>query len=237
LEERAAQAMGAIDAVRDHPATDDGIVGIWGQSQGGWIVQMLASRLPDLAFAIANSGPSIGVADQDLYGCEHSMRTDGRSEDEIAHALDFISRVHHAAAIGADFASAEVELIAPARSQSWYRYLTIDDETDWDLVGSFIAESYDPLAALRLIDCPFLAIYGGGDVLLPAWRSAEESGRELLASGNPDAAIVVFPHGDHRIRAATTGEFVTGYLDLLGDWAAHRIRRARSRRSRHAASS
>ncbi len=42
------------------------MVGIWGQSQGGWLVHMLAGRMSDLSFAIAKSGPSINAATQDL---------------------------------------------------------------------------------------------------------------------------------------------------------------------------
>ena len=89
-----------------------------------------------------------------------------------------------------------------------------------------ICEPYEPRETLAQIRCPFLAIYGGRDRLVPAWQSAEESGRSLEAAGNPDATVVVFPAGDHRIRVSSTDQFVPGYLDLLGDWA---LRRAHHR--------
>ena len=62
LEGRADQARAALELLRRHSALDADSVGIWGQSQGGWLVQLLASELPDLSFAIANSGPSISVS-------------------------------------------------------------------------------------------------------------------------------------------------------------------------------
>jgi hypothetical protein len=45
----------------------------------------------------------------------------------------------------------------------------------------------------------------------------------LHVAGNPDATIVIFPQANHRILLPGTHEFATGYLDLLADWAAHRV--------------
>jgi len=223
LEGRADQALAALQLLREHSAIDAERVGIWGQSQGGWLVQMLAGRVQDLSFAIANSGPSISVVQQDLYGCEHRMRSQGHPEHEIGQALTFIGKLHRAAKQGTDYPSVEAQFLSDARGEAWYGYITIDDAEDWRLVRRFVGETHDPTDAMSRIRCPFLAIYGGLDVLLPAWQSAEESGRALGQAGNTDATIVVFPQGDHRIRDASTGDFVIGYLDLLGDWAARRV--------------
>lgn len=223
LEDRSEQAAAAIGAVRSHPAIEGRTVGVWGQSQGGWLAQMLASRLDGLAFAIANSGPSLTVVEQNLYGCEHTMRAQGHDEHEIAKALSFVDSAHQAAENGMSYRQIKAELVEAVRGETWYVYLTVDDEEDWRLMCRFVAEGYEPKTALAKVVCPFLAVYGGRDVLVPAWRSAEECGRVFESSGHPDATIVVFPGGDHRIRSATHGGFVDGYLDLLGDWAAQRV--------------
>lgn len=78
-------------------------------------------------------------------------------------------------------------------------------------------ERYEPTEALRQARCPFLALFGALDVLAPAWESAEIYSRSLREAGNQDATLVVFPRGNHRILLAETGDFVSGYLDLLGD--------------------
>jgi dipeptidyl aminopeptidase/acylaminoacyl peptidase len=226
FEGRAAQAVAALETMRAHQTLDARRVGIWGHSQGGWLAQLLASRMPDLLFAIANSGPSIDVVRQDAYGCEHSMRAAGRSEEHIRQALTFYDSVHAAALRGDDFATVDARLLGPARRQPWYGYLEIDDERMWNFLRRTISEQYEPLEALAKVRCPFLAVYGALDPLLPAWQSAEESGRALHEAGNPDATIVVFPRGDHRIQDAHTGEFAIGYLDLTAGWAARRARLA-----------
>ncbi len=222
LESRADQVVTAIETVREQDIIDGGLVGLWRQSQGGWLVQMPASRLPDLRFAIANSGPSISLPDQDLYGCEHSMRAQGPKEAEIEKALHFVFEIHEVPRDDIDYNTFNDQLFSPARTESWYGYMTIDDAQDWQLICSFVNEQYEPVEALRRIRRSFLAVYGGRDVLVPAWQCASESGQALQQAINPDATIVVFPDGDHRIRKAGTLEFADGYVDLLATWTAHR---------------
>ena len=222
LEARADQAVAALELLGKHPRIDAAGLGVWGQSQGGWLAQIVAERRPDLAFAIANSGPSINVIEQDLYGCEHSMRSAGHPEIDIAQALALIAKLHEAARAGADFATVDAALLNEARRQPWYGYAEVDDAADWRFGQLLVAECYEPREALARVQCPFLAVFGGRDVLVPAWRSAEETGRALEAAGNPDATVVVFAGADHRIRDETTGDFMAGYLGLLGDWAVRR---------------
>ncbi|MFW2382358.1 MAG: alpha/beta hydrolase family protein [Acidimicrobiales bacterium] len=224
---RADQTEAAIAALRAGSAVDPGRVGVWGQSQGGWMAQILATRDLDLAFAIANSGPSIGVVEQNLYAVEHTMDDAGRPEIEITEALAFLDRVHEAAAAGRDAVAIERDLLDPVRDTAWYRaQYEGATSADWAFLWRLIEEDYRPLEALGQIDRSFLAIYGGADLLVPAWRGAEETGRALQAGGTSDAAVLVFPGADHRIKDPDTDRFAAGYLDLLGEWAAARLSEA-----------
>ncbi len=225
LADRTDQALAALALLRERGDIDPRRVGVWGQSQGGWLVQMIAARLPDLAFAVANSGAAIGVEEQDRYGCEHTMRAEGKSEEQIERALVFINAVHAAALRGDDYATAERQLLNGARGEPWYGYLSIDDEEDWGGMCRFVTERYEPAEALALARCPFLAIFGALDVLVPAWESAAIYSRALREAGNQDATIVVFPQGNHRIQIDGGRAFAAGYLDMLGDWVARRASR------------
>ncbi len=225
LDGRTGQALATIGWLRDHAALDPARVGVWGQSQGGWLVQILAARLPDLACAVANSGAAIGAEAQDRAGCAGTMRAAGKPAGDIARALAFIDAVHAAARRGDDYATVEAALLAPARGQPWYGYLTLDDAADWAGTRRFIAERYEPEATLRQIRCPLLALFGARDVLVPAWESAAIYDRALGDAGNRDVTLAIFPQGNHRIRIEETGAFCPGYLDLLGDWVARRVAR------------
>lgn len=229
LEGRAEQVLAALEVVRHHPTVDGERVGIWGHSQGGWLVQMLAGRRHALAFAIASSAPTIGVEEQILYDCEQTIRTQGYADQEIRDALTLTRALHEAATKDTDYESISRQLLGPASLRSWFEgYPSIDGERDWQHVKLLIGEPHQPMSDLRRITCPFLAVYGGLDTLLPPWQGVEESGRSLAAAESTDTAVVVFPLGDHRLQNAETKEFVHGYLDLLGDWTAKRAHEHRS---------
>lgn len=223
LEDRARQSTAALGAMAGHPELDAEKLGVWGHSQGGWLVQMLASRRPDLSFAICNSGPTIGIEEQDLYGCAHTMRAGGHPQDEVERALAFIGALHAEANGGAEYADVERRLLTAARGQPWYGYLTVDDESEWKFLRKVVTERYDPVEALCRIHSPYLAVYGGLDLLVPAWESARVSGDALVVAGNEDATIVIFPRGNHRIQEPDTGRLASGYLDLVTGWAARRV--------------
>lgn len=224
LRDRADQVGAVLEALGRRPDVDRDQIGLWGQSQGGWLAQLMAGERDDLAFAIANSGPSLSIPDQDRHGCEHRMRRQGAAEPDIEQALDFVSAIHAAARRGTGYEELERTTLRTARAASWYGYLTIDDERDWASTMAFVNERFSPVESLRHVACPFLAIFGGLDDLLPSWQCARDVGEALGVSACRDATVVVFPDGDHRIRV--DGELVAGYLDLLGSWAAARVRRA-----------
>jgi hypothetical protein len=222
LSGRTEQAVAALALVKQHGAIDARRVGIWGHSQGGWIVQRAAAQASDLAFAITNSGPGISPEAQDLYGVEHTMRADGKAPEDIERAIAFERALHAAAARGDDYASVSRALLQPARNQAWSGYHALEDAKDWELMCRFMVEPYEPAEALARVRCPFLAIFGEMDPLLPAHQSAVICGEALRKADNPDATIVLFPQGNHRMLVGDRGEFASGYLDLLADWTAAR---------------
>ncbi len=133
--------------------------------------------------------------------------------------------MHDAAMTGVGYPTVERDLLQPARAETWYGYLGVDDEAESGLLRALVMEQFVPVDSLRDVSCPFLAVFGGRDVLLPAWRCAQETGDALRAGTGQDATVVVFPTGDHRIRAEYRG-YASGHLHLLGDRTERRIRPA-----------
>src|SRR5262249_3630022 len=160
---------------------------------------------------------------QDYYGVEHTMRAEGKTEEQIERAIALVSALRAAASRGDDYETVEQELLMPVRGQPWADYFTIEDAEDWGLMCRFAAERYEPAEALAQVRCPVLAVFGALDLLLPAWESAQIYDTALREAGNTDATIVVFPQGNHRIRVDGGAAFAPGYLDLLADWACHRV--------------
>jgi len=160
------------------------------------------------------------VPQQDTLDTELSVK-----DNLVIYGRYFGLSRKEAARRGDDFAAVEERLVRAARGQPWYGYLDLEDAVDWEHERRFIQEAYEPLEALARVRCPFLAVFGARDVLVPVWESAQMCGQALSDAGNLDATVVVFPQGNHRILIEETRQFVPGYLDLLGDWALHRVAR------------
>lgn len=228
LHDRADQARAALDIVAGQPEIDAGRVGVWGHSQGGWVVQIVASGRPDLPFAVVSAGPGIDVREQDRYSFEVMLRSLGLEDPHVERAVATLDAIHGAAMRGDDYAAVDRDLIAPLRGEPWYERLPedernlLDSAAMWGLTRRIIQEAYDPPSALERISCPLLAVFGSLDPLLPALESAGIYCASLARAGNHDATIVVFPGANHRMLVEETGELTGGYLDLLGDWVARR---------------
>ena len=87
LEGRAQEAIAAARYLRSRPDIRSDRVGLWGVSQGGWVVGMAAAEAPDdIAFIISASGSGVSVADQQVYGVETQTRAGGAGEEDVARA-------------------------------------------------------------------------------------------------------------------------------------------------------
>ena len=87
LEDRAAEAIAAVQYLQSRPDINASAVGLWGISQGGWICQMAAAAYAGVAFIIPVSGPGVTPAEQEVYRVEAESRAAGFDDDEIAKAV------------------------------------------------------------------------------------------------------------------------------------------------------
>jgi len=86
--------LAGVDAVAQYPDVDPARIGIFGFSQGGWVVPEAASRVQHLAFSIIGSGPAVSIGEERLYSeltgdedCERSSLTDRQIDELMAQAI------------------------------------------------------------------------------------------------------------------------------------------------------
>lgn len=90
LERRTDEAMAALYYLQTLPEVQPGQVGLWGESQGPWVIAKAAGEFPqDVAFIISVSGSGVSVVEQQLYSIEANSRAQGMSEDDIKKAVLF----------------------------------------------------------------------------------------------------------------------------------------------------
>lgn len=88
----AGDLIGAVRAIGRLPDIDPKRIGLYGTSQGGWIVPIAAVEAPDeIALVVSASGPTVSVGEEILYSQltgDAQCKPTGLSDEEIEAELD-----------------------------------------------------------------------------------------------------------------------------------------------------
>lgn len=202
--EQAADATAALDAVR--AASGPEPVGLFGHSQGGWVVIEAAASGAPAAFVITNGGPGVPPAIQDRFALANAARRAGCGAEDVERvlgrydlALDLLRR-------GVPPAQANAILGPPAAEELDAYGMAADDEAEWQLQRLLV--DHDPGPALRRLTVPMLALFGADDAITPVAASVEA----FRATVRPDLlTVAVLRGGDHRVQAGEPRRLVEGY--------------------------
>jgi pimeloyl-ACP methyl ester carboxylesterase len=188
-------------------------LGLFGHSQGGWVVVEAAGRNPPIAFVVASSGPGVTPAEQERYSHRTYLANNGVTESEMHEALELFDKLVEALQRGSTYEDVRSE-IEPEQLPDVYRgrnlVLLPDDEELWGFLLRMF--DYDPRAALERIRVPVLALFGADDPLVPVTASVtvyrEAVQPELLS-------VAVFPGADHRMQTRDSSRLTGRYLETL----------------------
>ena len=186
-------------------------IGLFGHSQGGWVVVEAAGRGVPVAFVMPSSGGGASPARQERYSL--ASKLEGGQEAEALATYDA------AVAVVRECRSLEEGLRQLDTANVPYRELPglefiFEDQAIWRLCAEIFR--YDPAPALSRITAPVLALLGAEDKVNPP----EESAAAFRSSVQPDLLQVeVFPEGDHRLQHGEPPHFVDGYFDRIASFA------------------
>ena len=199
-----------VARVRAEPTVDPARVGVFGHSQGGWVVLEVAAADPSIAFVVTNSGPGVTWAQQGRYATAAHLAADGATAQDVAAAVAGYDTIVGLVRAGADFDT--VTRAAEAVGQAGNGP---EDAAELELARSWL--DHDPRPALERIQVPLLALFGGADLVVPVDESVAVF--EAARQGRPGPLTVeVFPGGDHRIRVGDPPALHPRYLPRLTDW-------------------
>jgi hypothetical protein len=185
-------------------------LGLFGHSQGGWVVVEAAGRGAPVAFVITNSGPGVSPARQERYSLTSKL-TDGREAETLATYDAVVAVMRECPTLDKGVARLEAAGV-PYRELPGLEFM-FEDEAIWGLCAKIF--DYDPAQALSRITVPVLALFGAADKITPA----EESVVALRAAVRPELLQVeVFPDGGHRLFHGEPPRFVDGYLDRISSF-------------------
>lgn len=216
-------------------------IGFFGQSQGGWIAPLAASRFSDAAFAIALSGGGLSPADTELFDSEYELTKAGYTADEVKDALAFQKLKNEIIALPSDNAKWDeyAKARAIAKDKKWFRQPGIDirgpekrDDPIWTHMRRFYA--YDPAPTLRASKAPLLAIFGELDT--PEGVKAQVTAIKQIMdqAGRQDYIVKVYPNGSHNLMEVPPDNpnewvrlkrFPPGFFESIVDWTTTQLRR------------
>jgi alpha-beta hydrolase superfamily lysophospholipase len=216
FDDLAGDALAGLEMLKNRPDINGHQIGLWGGSQGGWLVGLAAARSTNVAFIISISGPGITPDAQSAFSIERRIKAAGFSEAELREALSLYQLNSHCAQTGNGWEVFDAAR-KTAQNKRWYN----DDldayapstQRQWQLIWN-----YDPVPVLHKVHCAALAIFGELDQLVPAQKSANIWKTALAEAGNRDVVIKIFPHADHGIADTRDGIPLADYFALERDW-------------------
>jgi hypothetical protein len=88
LQGRTEEAVAAVHYLQSRPGILPDEVGLYGISQGGWVIAMAAAAHPkDVAFIISVSGSGVSVAEQQVHSIKAQSHAAGMSEEDVTRAV------------------------------------------------------------------------------------------------------------------------------------------------------
>jgi pimeloyl-ACP methyl ester carboxylesterase len=226
----------AVNAVRARPGMQGVPLGVMGESQGGWVAPVAATKVP-VDFVVVSYGLAVPMSGEDQAEMAQSLKAKGYGADVLAKGeeihrattrvmvsrftegfeeLERLKSIYGNEAwfkdIGGDYSSA---LMATPREEmgKWQEYFNHPYDIE-----------YDTLPAIASIKVPQLWILAGDDTEAPIDGTLARL-QELKAKGVP-LEVKVFADADHGMIAVRNGpdgpqllgRTAKGYFELLGSW-------------------
>ncbi len=207
-------------------------IGLWGASQAGWIMPIVAAEAPEeIAFLVVHAGSGTTVREQGMLYIEHELRAAGLPESSVALGMRYQRLDDEVSRSGSGWQALERFYQDHSRDETWLWPPRPAD--DWFRPYYRMLMDFDPVPYWRRVRCPVLFLFGEVDLNVPpatAWPPLE---RALQAAGNPRFGQLVLPKANHLFLEARTGgrdeypglsRFVPAYFETMAGWLAEQTR-------------
>jgi uncharacterized protein len=201
-------------------------IGLWGASQAGWIMPLVAAEAPrEIAFLVVHAGSGTTVREEGILYLQNELRMSGLPEAAVAIGVRYQLL---------DDSVTEGQQKWDALQQYYQTHRTEADwlwpprpADDWFRAYYRMLMDFDPVPSWKRVNCPVLLFFGELDANVPpreSWPPIEQALRE---GGNRGVTRFVLPRANHLFLEARTGSrdeypglsrFVSGYFDRMARW-------------------
>jgi alpha-beta hydrolase superfamily lysophospholipase len=198
-------------------------IGLYGHSQGGWVVPLAYSLHSErIAFCIISAGNAVSPVEQTLIAGDQELMMRGEDAATIREVHDF-RRVKYAVGItGKDRKQYVSTRLPDAQRKPWFKLTGggLPDDRFWKANGF-----YDPAPALKALGCPVLVLFAEFDTSTDT-QSQLPLMKQLLSG---DVEYRLIPNANHMMmrvpnkgftdkQLQTIDRFADGYLETLIAW-------------------
>lgn len=214
LDDLTGDALAAVTYLKSLPEINPQQIGLWGISQGSWVVPLAASRSKDVGFVITVAGDGVSPTQQEMY-----------HKDEMFRHLHYSERARNTALKVWKLIFDWLVLVADGK------FPMPKGVMEPELSGAYLGLNHDPIPDWEKVNQPALIIYGEEDKLTPVAESIARIDAALKKAGHRDYTFVVIPKAAHNITLGKTGlefdwdkGFVPGYFETMNNWVLSRAR-------------
>lgn len=216
--------LAAVDNLSEESSVNSNKIGLYGHSQGGWIVPLAYSMKPGkIAFCIISAANALSPVEQNLYAGYEELKLKGIDEITNKEIYDFRKIKYEVGITGKGMSEYKNSIFPSAQEKTWFNMTggNLPENTFWKENGF-----YDPSPALKALKCPVLILYAGYDISTDTNTNLPIM-KKLISSAN--ATYHVFENANHAMLEVEGKNFMTkqtvnniqftkGYLELLIEW-------------------
>ena len=219
FEDLAADGASAVALLRTRADIRSNRIGLFGHSQGGTILPLVAEASGGVAFLVASAASAVPTDSAERFSLRNATGYSGLAADEAAQANQYVEAVVAVAYKGDDRRRLD-SLAAAFAAKPWYFPLPPPTSSYW--VFSRRIVGYDPPSHWMRVQAPVLLLYGSADQRVPPEASIQAIRSARAAAHRAPPTVCVYAGADHTARVRRTGDVwprnAPGYLEDLITW-------------------
>jgi TolB protein len=231
LTQRASLLVDAIQVLKGHASVDAGRIGVWGISQGGYVMPLAITLTDDIAFMIVVSGPAMDSYDQAAFLIGQLVRCAGYTEQEARTVQEKMSAGEKALTYQ-EYREYIVPLSENPVLEGMGFFIRVKSEDEWLPEDRSRYGFFNPIQVIEEIIIPMLVFFGEKDRQVDPFQGAAAYKQVLQKAGNQNFRVELIPNVDHNLVTSETGclderdrkpsgdwlNYAPEYLDLMQEW-------------------
>lgn len=203
LTNRAAILADGMATLAARPEIDAERIGLWGLSQGGWVMPMAIEQGAEAAFMVVVSGGAEDSIDQGMYQVGQRLVCNGAPPELGAQTKEIGSRAFKATTYEAYLAAVEEALRIPGIEAVYP--VEVVPEQEWAPMPRELESFFDPMDVVERLDLPILAVFGELDRYIDPLQGAEAYAAAFDQAGNEHGRVELLKGVGHTMLAQVTG--------------------------------